>query len=138
MKYMTKLENKFTAFDTALNRLKEAIDLYKKQENTVLLDGTIQRFEFCVELGWKTLKEYLEYEKIGEFNSPRATIKECFSIGLIQNAEEWLDMLDDRNLTSHTYDEVIAKEIYRNIITKYYDILINTRNNIKREIENEK
>lgn len=135
---MTKLENKFVAFDTALKRLKEAIDLYQKQENPVLLDGTIQRFEFCVELGWKTLKEYLEYEKMGEFNSPRATIKECFSVGFIQNAEEWLDMLDDRNLTSHTYDEVIAKEIYRNIITKYYDILMNTRNKIKSEIENEK
>lgn len=135
---MTKLENKYTAFDTALTRLKEAIDLYQNQENPVLLDGTIQRFEFCVELGWKLLKEYLEYEKIGEFNSPRSTIKECFSIGLIEEAEQWLDMLDDRNLTSHTYDEEIAKEIYRNIITKYYDILVSTRNKMKSVIENEK
>ncbi len=135
---MTKLENKYTAFDIALTRLKEAIDLYENQENPVLLDGTIQRFEFCVELGWKTLKEYLEYEKIGEFNSPRGTIKECFRIRLIENAEQWLDMLDDRDLTSHTYDEEITKEIYRNIITKYYNILINTRNKIKSVVENEK
>lgn len=134
---MTKLENKYTAFNTALTRLKEAIDLYEQQDNPVLLDGTIQRFEFCVELGWKMLKEYLEYEKIGEFNSPRSVIKECFQIGLIENAEQWLDMLDDRNLTSHTYDEEIAKEIYRNIITKYYNILINTRNKVKSVIENE-
>lgn len=134
---MTKLENKYTAFDTALTRLKEAIDLYQTQENPVLLDGTIQRFEFCVELGWKLLKEYLEYEKIGDFNSPRSTIKECFSIGLIEDAEQWLDMLDDRNLTSHTYDEEIAKEIYRNIITKYYDILVATRNKVKSVMENE-
>lgn len=135
---MTKLENKYTAFNTALTRLKEAIDLYEQQDNPVLLDGTIQRFEFCVELGWKMLKEYLEYEKIGEFNSPRSVIKECFQIGLIENAEQWLDMLDDRNLTSHTYDEEIAKEIYRNIITKYYNILTNTRNKIKSVVENEK
>lgn len=134
---MTKLQNKYKAFATALQRLKEAIDLYKEQENPVLLDGTIQRFEFCVELGWKMLKQYLEYEKIGEFNSPRSSIKECFSIGFISNAEEWLDMLDDRNLTSHTYDEEIAKEIYRNIITKYYDVLISTRNKMKSVIENE-
>lgn len=134
---MTKLQNKYKAFETALQRLKEAIDLYKEQENPVLLDGTIQRFEFCVELGWKMLKQYLEYEKIGEFNSPRSSIKECFSIGFISNAEEWLDMLDDRNLTSHTYDEEIAKEIYRNIITKYYDVLISTRNKMKSVIENE-
>lgn len=135
---MTKLENKYEAFNTALTRLKEAIDLYHEQENPVLLDGTIQRFEFCVELGWKLLKEYLEYEKIGEFNSPRSTIKECFSIGFIEDAEQWLDMLDDRNLTSHTYDEGIAKEIYRNIITKYYDVLVKTRNKVKSVIKNEK
>lgn len=135
---MTKLENKYTAFDTALTRLKEAIDLYEKQENPVLLDGTIQRFEFCVELGWKLLKEYLEFEKMGDFNSPRATIKESFSIGLIENAEQWLDMLDDRNLTSHTYDEEIAKEIYRNIIAKYYNILVQTKNKIKSVINDEK
>lgn len=135
---MTKLKNKYTAFDIALTRLKKAIDLYEQQDNPVLLDGTIQRFEFCVELGWKMLKEYLEYEKIGEFNSPRSVIKECFQIGLIENAEQWLDMLDDRNLTSHTYDEEIAKEIYRNIITKYYNILTNTRNKIKSVVENEK
>lgn len=132
---MTKLENKYTAFATALDRLKEAIDLYKEQENPVLLDGTIQRFEFCVELGWKLLKEYLEFEKLGEFNSPRSTIKECFSIGFIEDAEQWLDMLDDRNLTSHTYDEEIAKEIYRNIIAKYYDVLVKTRNKVKSEIK---
>ena len=135
---MTKLENRFKAFDTALQRLKEAIDLYKSKENPVLLDGTIQRFEFCVELGWKLLKEYLEYEKIGEFNSPRSTIKECFSIGFIESAEQWLDMLDDHNLTSHTYDEEVAKEIYQNIIMNYYDILVHTKNKMKSVIENEK
>lgn len=135
---MTKLENKYTAFDTALTRLKEAIDLYENHENPVLLDGTIQRFEFCVELGWKLLKEYLEFEKMGEFASPRAAIKESFSIGLIDNAEQWLDMLDDRNLTSHTYDEQIAKEIYRNIITKYYEILIKTKNKVRSGINGEK
>lgn len=134
---MTKLENKYTAFATALERLKEAIDLYQKQENPVLLDGTIQRFEFCVELGWKLLKEYLEFEKLREFNSPRSTIKECFSIGLIEDAEKWLDMLDDRNLTSHTYDEEIAKGIYRNIITKYYETLVKTKNQVKSVIKNE-
>jgi nucleotidyltransferase substrate binding protein (TIGR01987 family) len=134
---MTKLENKYIAFATALDRLKEAIDLYQNKENTVLLDGTIQRFEFCVELGWKLLKEYLEYEKVGEFNSPRATIKECFNIGLIENADQWLDMLDDRNLTSHTYDEETAKEIYRNIITEYYDLLVDTKNKVKSVIKND-
>ena len=72
---------------------------------------------------------------MGEFNSPRATVKECFQIGIIENAEEWLDMLDDRNLTSHTYDEEIAKEIYSNILSKYYKTLEKTRNKMKSVIE---
>lgn len=77
------------------------------------------------------LKEYLEYEKIGEFNSPRSTIKECFSIGFIEDAEKWLDMLDDRNLTSHTNDEETIQKIYRKIITEYYNILETCKDKMK-------
>lgn len=134
---MSKLAEKFDSYSTALKRLKEAIDLYKKEENAVLLDGTIQRFEFTVELGWKLLKEYLEYEKFGEFNSPRATVKEAYRVGLIENGELWLDMLDDRNLTSHTYDEIVAKEIYRNILNSHYNVLARLEQKMKSVIENE-
>ena len=118
---MGKLEDKFNSFQTASRRLKEAIDMYETDEHPVLLDGTIQRFEFTVELAWKLIKQYLENEKFGEFNSPKSVIKEAYKIGLIQNGEKWLEMLDDRNLTSHTYDENVAKEIYRNIQTQYYN-----------------
>ena len=112
--------------------------MYKDDKNAVLLDGTIQRFEFTVELAWKTIKEYLEYEKFGEFNSPRSAIKEAYKINLIEDGEKWLDMLDDRNLTSHTYDENTAKEIYRNIISNYYEVLFKFKEKMIRVIENEK
>lgn len=135
---MSRLEERFEAFSTALTRLKEAINMYKEDKNAVLLDGTIQRFEFTVELAWKTIKEYLEYEKLGEFNSPRSAIKEAYKINLIEDGEKWLNMLDDRNLTSHTYDENIAKEIYRNIITDYYNVLLNFKEKMVSVIENEK
>lgn len=135
---MIRLEERFETFSTALTRLKEAIDMYKDDKNAVLLDGTIQRFEFTVELAWKTIKEYLEYEKLGEFNSPRSAVKEAYKINLIEDGEKWLEMLDDRNLTSHTYDENTAKEIYRNIITSYYDVLLKFKEKMIRVIENEK
>ena len=89
---MEKLKNKFISYQTALERLEEAILLYKKDNHPVLLDGTIQRFEFTVELAWKLMKEYLESEKFGEFNSPKSTIKEAYKVGLIENGEVWLDM----------------------------------------------
>lgn len=135
---MIRLKERFEAFSTALERLKEAIDMYKEDKNAVLLDGTIQRFEFTVELAWKTIKVYLEYEKLGEFNSPRSVIKEAYKINLIEDGEKWLDMLDDRNLTSHTYDENTAKEIYRNIITDYYNVLFKFKEKMISVIKNEK
>lgn len=135
---MIRLEERFETFSTALTRLKEAIDMYKDDKNAVLLDGTIQRFEFTVELAWKTIKEYLEYEKLGEFNSPRSAVKEAYKINLIEDGEKWLEMLDDRNLTNRTYDENTAKEIYRNIITSYYDVLLKFKEKMIRVIENEK
>ena len=135
---MIRLEERFETFSTALTRLKEAIDMYKDDKNAVLLDGTIQRFEFTVELAWTTIKEYLEYEKLGEFNSPRSAVKEAYKINLIEDGEKWLEMLDDRNLTNRTYDENTAKEIYRNIITSYYDVLLKFKEKMIRVIENEK
>ncbi len=135
---MIRLKERFEAFSTALERLKEAIDMYKEDKNAVLLDGTIQRFEFTVELAWKTIKVYLEYEKLGEFNSPRSVIKEAYKINLIEDGEKWLDMLDDRNLTSHTYDENTTKEIYRNIITDYYNVLFKFKEKMISVIKNEK
>ena len=135
---MSKLENKWEAFQTALHRLKEAIDMYEDDNNPVLLDGTIQRFEFTVELAWKLIKEYLESEKFGEFNSPKAVIKEAYKIQIIEEGEKWIEMLDDRNLTSHTYDEIIAKEIYNNIIHKYYQNFVKLEEKLKSEIKNGK
>ena len=134
---MEKLKNKFKSYQTALERLREAINIYKNDNHPVLLDGTIQRFEFTVELAWKLLKEYLESEKFGEFNSPKAVVKEAFKIGLLEDGEIWLDMLDDRNLTSHTYDEETAKEIYRNIISKYEEQFIKLENKIEEVIKDE-
>ena len=94
---MNKLSDKFDSFKTVLERLKEAINMYNKDNHPVLLDGTIQRFEFTIELAWKLIKEYLEEEKFGEFDSPKKVVKEAYRIGLIEDGEVWLDMLDDRN-----------------------------------------
>ncbi|MBR2179188.1 MAG: HI0074 family nucleotidyltransferase substrate-binding subunit [Selenomonadaceae bacterium] len=103
---------------SALTKDISADDLY--------LDGVIQRFEFCFELSWKLMKAYLSFEGI-ETNSPRSSIRESFKIGIITETEEWLDMLEKRNLSSHTYDEETAKEIYQHIAQKYILLLINFR-----------
>jgi len=68
-------------------------------------EGTIQRFEFAVELAWKTLKDYLEHGgKVIEPGTPRNIIKEALATRILADGQVWIDMLDHRNLLSHTYD----------------------------------
>ena len=106
----------------ATARLREAA---ATPETSIVRDAVIQRFEFCFELVWKTLKLYLERQGY-ECGGPRPTLKKAFADGLIPTAEEadmWLQMLEDRNLTSHAYDEALATQIYQNVVRAYSPLL---------------
>lgn len=112
---------KLIDFGKALLRLNEAIDESKNNTlSSTLKDGVIQRFEFCYEICWKLIKYYLENEGIQEAKSPKSTFREAFKIGIIQDGEKWIDMLNDRNLTSHVYDEEVAFDIYGKILLTYF------------------
>ena len=89
------------------------------------IDATIQRFEFSVELFWKLLKRLL-LDLGQETNYPKAVLREAFSAGLIHQEQVWIRMLDDRNETSHTYDEELADAIYGRIKTTYYPLMQTT------------
>ena len=67
------------------------------------------------------MKYFLENEGIQEAKSPKSTFREAFKIGIIEDGEVWIDMLNDRNLTSHVYDQEVAFEIYEKIISKYFN-----------------
>lgn len=117
---MAKFESKLANFINALQRLKEsAVELAKIDASDVVRDGVIQRFEFTYELAWKTTKEYLEGIGIVDKTSPKAVIKEAYAQKLIVNEQNWLLMLNDRNLTSHVYKEEMAREIAARITTLY-------------------
>lgn len=90
------------------------------------IDATIQRFEFTFELFWKLLKVILEFQGT-ETQYPRDTLRAAYRGRLINDEEGWLLMLKDRNLTSHTYDEAIADEIYHKI-KEYVPIFRDTFN----------
>lgn len=113
------LSDRLMQYEQAFKKLEEVIQMYNDDAKEVYVDAMIQRFEFCTELSWKLLKKYLEQEKLGEFYSPKSVIKESFKQKLLDGGEIWLDILDDRNLTSHTYDEVTANRIRDNIMNKY-------------------
>jgi nucleotidyltransferase substrate binding protein (TIGR01987 family) len=97
------------SWQQALSRLSEV--LQRKADDRIVIDAAIQRFEFCFELGWKTLKAFLEFEGVS-VTTPRHALKEAFRIQWIQEDSAWLQILEDRNLTSHTYHQALADEIY--------------------------
>ena len=92
----------------ALARLRSALEQPKTEWTR---DSAIQRFEFTFELAWKAVARLAQEEGI-ESLSPRAALKTALKLGWIDDDENWLTMLDDRNRTSHTYNEAIAEELY--------------------------
>ncbi len=108
-KILKRLQN----FSLALERLQESIHENPAISSTIL-DGTVKRFEFTFELSWKLMKDYLDYKGI-EAATPRDVIKEAYQAKLISNGDQWIQMLEDRNTTSHVYDEEEIRKIYNNI-----------------------
>ena len=111
---------KIKDLENAVSRLDEAIKDSKKIELSTLKDGVIQRFEFTLELSWKILKTYLVNEGIDCVNTPKSVVREAYKAGIIKNGEIWIEMIDDRNLTSHIYSQSMADDIYLRITKKYF------------------
>mgnify|MGYP000025225868 FL=1 len=104
------------ALEKALQRLEESLAFDLTQP--LVVDACIQRFEFSIELTWKTLKKCLAIEGI-EANTPRECIQQAYAIHWLDDEAAWLSMLKDRNLTSHTYKEDLALEIYHRLPLHY-------------------
>ena len=99
-------KQRFQNFDRAVVLLREPIERDITTLSNLEKEGTIQRFEFAVELAWKTLKDYMVHEgKVIAPVTPRNVIKEAFAASIIRDGQVWIDMLDHRNLLAHTYDE---------------------------------
>jgi len=109
------LEYSLNKLKNANQKLKEGIEQAKDELDK---DGVIQRFEFTFELLWKALKIYLEYQGI-IVKTPRDSFVEAFRIDLISDEKIFLDMLEDRNNTSHIYDKKTSEKIFNRIKKKY-------------------
>lgn len=104
-------EKALKGFDISLN-----IDLLGLSEEVIdtLKNGRIQKFEYCTELTWKVIKNFLyEYHGI-DAKSPRESLKEFFLVGAVEESkyELLINILDDRNRLSHIYKEELFDEIH--------------------------
>lgn len=130
---LERVTEKLRSYRQALARLEEAL---AEEPDQFLYDATIQRFEFTYELAWKLLKALIEYKGGDTVRFPRDVFKEAYAKGVLKNGETWLDMLNDRNLSSHTYNQEIALEIYQRIKEKYFAEFKELAETVARELVN--
>jgi nucleotidyltransferase substrate binding protein (TIGR01987 family) len=114
-------QQRFDNFKKALNQLDGAVTLARERELTDLeKQGLIQAFEYTHELAWNTLKDFLEESGNKNIYGSKDTTRLAFHSGLIENGEIWMNMIQSRNQSSHTYNEEVAEEIVTKIINNYY------------------
>lgn len=110
-----ELKYSLSKFSDAIDKLKKGVDIAKDE---LQKDGVIQRFEFSFELLWKTTKIFLNSKGI-DVKTPKDSLKEAFRLGWLSEEKIFLDMLEDRNRTSHIYDRATAEEIFSRIRDMY-------------------
>jgi len=120
---MEKLEMILGDARRALATLKEVLD---EPFSLIVRDASIQRFEYTFEVTWKLIRQYLKDREGIVCNSPKSCFRETFKVDLVTEEEtvKALQMTDDRNMTTHTYREEVADEIYGNL-PGYYDLMYN-------------
>ena len=120
---------RYSNFRKALAKMSEAIEIvaekYDWQDSIdeLLKEGLIQRFEYTHELAWKVMKDYEEYQGYNNIRGSRDAIRLALQIGIIED-KEWLETIEDRNLTSHNYDEEVAEDVFISIVNDYYPLLV--------------
>jgi nucleotidyltransferase substrate binding protein (TIGR01987 family) len=113
---------RFDNYKKALVQLQNAVDLAGDRALSNLEgQGLIQAFEFTHELAWKTLKDFLHEKGNTGIYGSKDTIRQAFNLGLIKEGASWMDMIKNRNRTSHTYNEETAHEIIQAILDNYID-----------------
>jgi len=116
-------QQRYSQFKKAYAQLDSAMRLMAERELTALeKQGVIQAFEYTYELAWNSLKDYLLWQGVADIVGSRDTIRESFSSGLVEDGEGWMEMLIDRNRTSHTYNEETAESILSNIRNRYHQL----------------
>jgi nucleotidyltransferase substrate binding protein (TIGR01987 family) len=114
-------KQRFQNFKKALITLKNAVELAAERDLTDLeKQGVIQGFEFTFELAWNVMKDYLEEQGITGIIGSKNAIRQAFNKDILEDGELWLEMVKDRNLASHIYDEETANDLFIGIKNTYY------------------
>lgn len=133
MSTATRWRQRYTNFQKALLQLDKAVEL---DEYTDLeREGMIQRFEYTIELAWKTLQDLLGAKGYEDVKGPKPVIRQAFKDGYILDGAAWLAMWDSRTLANHTYNEETAIEVANKIKSEYYYLLDDLDKRLAKESE---
>ncbi len=120
-------EDKLATFEQALSTFKEAL---LPHPSLLERDGAIQRFEYCFDLSWKTLKRFLEKRGLLDLNSPRSVFTAAYSENIIDDEQLWATIILKRNASVHTYNQVLANELF-SLLPKFYNDMLNLLQKMK-------
>ena len=129
-------EQRFSNFNKALKRFQAAMDITENLDVPSAIadlqkEGLIQRFEYTHELAWNVMKDFEEYQGKTDVKGSRDATREAFKMGLIEDGQGWMDMIETRNDTSHTYNEDITEEIFVKIVKSYGPLFIDFQNKME-------
>lgn len=124
-------EQRFANFEKALFQLSQGIEQNAGNPPDIIKEGIIQRFEFTHELSWKVMKDYLEYEGYQNISGSRSATKEAFNKGLLSEGQLWMDMIESRNNTVHTYNEDVLQTEYIKIVKNYLPLFLSFKEKMK-------
>jgi len=121
MKKDIRWEQRFQHFEAALAELTLDMNIVSQRKLTRTEErGLIQAFEFTYEMAWNTIKDYFENEGEVDITGSRSAIRLAFKRGLIENGQIWMDMIESRIKTVHTYNKETADKIALKIVKHYY------------------
>ena len=149
-------QQRFSNYVKALNKLRQSVDYVKanleaddKEDNEkiekvdeileeIVKEGLIQRFEYTHELAWNVMKDYAAFQGNSNVGGSRDATREALQLLLISDGNIWMDMIQSRNKTSHTYNEDTANEIYGKIIHEYFPVFLNFKVKMEEKRSGEK
>ena len=127
---------RFENFDRAFGLLREALANGQENLSPLEQEGATQRLEYTLELAWKCMKDYLEDSGVTiSPATPRQVIKEAFVAKIITDGQTWIDMLNHRNLLSHTYDFAVFEEAIRATADRYLPTLQSLHQFLSKELQ---
>ena len=132
-----RCHQRFENLQRALKQLQAAITAHDaKPDDELIVIALIKAYEFSFELSWKTLKDLLAWNGL-DVKLPREVLKQAFATGLLENGQLWIDMLEQRNLMAHTYDQARAQQAAALICERYWPELQGLHNSLEERVRQE-